>query len=238
VITRETIERAVGERNRTDVSEAWLLLGIGLAFSILSFVIVNVLLVYALGMILLPNLPWRPIFWSVNLVALILFVADAWLHPSEEWVKARYTLVSGATVGPAWSGTRVTGLMSRPPLMTSATDPGNWAMAVRVRINALANVLLGGPRKVREGVELFAGVRARARPETQLAVLVLLNWLERQGKATEADMTTYLSRSGTRTDGFVLARDLGLLLDEPTGEGVLFRPFTAPPEPPAVLSLE
>ncbi len=94
VTTLESIERRVLEVNGADREDALLSLGAGVTFSIVSILVVNVILffVYLHFVLRYPSLPWTAVVVAVNVLVLVLLVADAWLHPEEELYSTRFML--------------------------------------------------------------------------------------------------------------------------------------------------
>lgn len=247
------LQRRVSELNHRDLGAARLALAIGVALCGLSFFLVNLSLAWAYLSLRLPGLPWSVIVISVNGLVAVLLVVDVRRHPVEQWVGERIPSGIASTrrsATPDWIQARLflkagresveSGERSVNPLDPSWTwgrihKVSRWAqrpvgdllserIAQKVRFpNALANTLLAGPRSLREALHLFATVRHRKRPEMQLTATGVVRWLESRGQATESELTAYVSGSDRRADGVVLALDLGLILEEKTEGGVLFR---------------
>lgn len=220
MITRETIESRASERNRADIREALLLLALGVPFCIFSLFLIHMfvfLAVMSLSPVTMSARSYAPIFWLVTLAALVAFIVGAWRHPAQEWVKADAGMASRKTLPLAWS--EPAKLLGYRLLMLNKPVPA----FLRVALNALGNLLLGGARNVREAIDHLMLARRRSSRLTQVAAMAVIQWLEPRGKATGSEMVDYLSRREKRFDGFLLARELGLIAEEKTSEGLVYR---------------
>ncbi|MBI2930776.1 MAG: hypothetical protein HYY16_03925 [Planctomycetes bacterium] len=202
-MNQEAIDYRVRDRNRADFREALALIVLGIPFTAIG--------VFALDLLLF--LVLRDFLVSTGIVLGAVLI-DTWLHPSEHYVRARYYLVGGGQKGHEF-GTLQTerrkGAFSGMPLMTNMSDPENWAMRGKVAANGCANLVLGGPRNIRKGIELIILARRRARPENLSSALLFLKWLRERQPLAEKDVNAHLSNEPRHVPGFMVADELGLI---------------------------
>jgi hypothetical protein len=108
------------------------------------------------------------------------------------------------------------------PLMASVTDPGNLAEHGRVLSGGCANLVLGGPRNIRRGLELLRLVRARGSAGGPEAAVRFLGWPGPRGAVPEVEVARALQEDSVLGRGFLLCRELGLLASRKTDAGKTF----------------
>ena len=226
-VSAEDIHRRIDERNAEDSRRARLLIGLGIPSGVAG----TFFLAAALG-----GLLWvAPVGLSAApAFGLAAVIVDVWRHPSEHWAPVRFYLksgeVSGAEFMPAALGTGFHGM----PLMANVTDPDNLAALERAQRVGCANVVLGGPRNVRKGIDLRLRIRRRRDAKVRASAVAFATWLAGEGPLSEAALEFHMKERPDRVTGFLLVSDLGLLSVKRTGAGKLYawRPRIESDTPP------
>ncbi|MFH1227806.1 MAG: hypothetical protein V1701_07875 [Planctomycetota bacterium] len=170
---------------------------IGLVFLPLSFIMIIApiyIYFYMLGVIL-------P-FWAVLLIAAALMAFDSFYYPGEKWVKVKYILASGKESGPAplerekildvfpilESRLPKKGIFGGVPYIANMSDPGNWITWIRGLANGFTNIILGGPRKLRESLGCLLVWRKIDGPAEQRLNSLLMFLKENNGEYVVSKM--------------------------------------------------
>lgn len=206
------IDARFAERNAEDRRQAWALIALGVPFALGGWLFLS----WAVTLLLwfLSPLGLGASFAVAGGVVAALMAIDTWRNPSEFWHRARY-FVPG--VGP---GDRALiardGPFAGMPLM-APMDPTNLAEHGRTVSSGCANVVLGGPRNIRRGIEQLRLVRARTAGVP--ALRSFLKWLHDRGSLAEAELAAAVEEDADRRLGFLLAREIGLLTFSPSADG-------------------
>lgn len=202
------LQRRLEEKCREERAQARLLIGMGIPFAA----------VFILGLTFLLSLLLALVGMKYLLAFLVSFLAvgaatgfDTWKHPSAHWEVARYYL-AGAIDTPS-DPKAVTlradeGLMAGMPLMASVSDPANLAAHGEKVLGGCANVILGGPRNIRAGIEQLRAVRAKSDPRVESAAVRFLAWLKEKQPVTEEEVAETLRKDPSLARGVALAHEL------------------------------
>lgn len=205
------VRRRLEEKNREERAQAKLLIGLGLPFAGATVLGLTFGLSFLLWLLSLP-------YWAALLISFVVVTAavaiDAWRHPSEHRPKVKYYLggateseltVPGATLFVA------DGMFAGMPLMANVTDPANLAAHGDKVAAGCVNVLLGGPRNIRKGLEQLKTAKAREDAKIISSASMFLDWLQRKGSVTEEEVAAIVAKEAAWKMGFALASELGFL---------------------------
>lgn len=209
-VDRAEIERRLTERNGEDRREAWMLIALGLPLALAALGVMTALMTLVVVLVFSPE--------SLLLPSLIVLVGvagamafDAWRHPSEDWSKACglvRDLEKQGRLLPMGTFLRYGG-----PL--AMANPVTWG--ARVLVPGCVNVVLGGPRNVRKGVDKLLLVRGRS--ACVVETLEFTGWLANRGAVPEGKLEGELAEHPRLRAGRVVAADLDLLVWKPGEEG-------------------
>ncbi len=209
MIPVEEIRRRLEERSAEDRREAWLLIGLGVPFAVAGLLVLSFGL-FLLFVLLPVRLGWGPKYFVALGVAVAAAAVDTWRRPSESWYRANYYLSDGTlatsdalTIGEGWA--------AGVPAMASVTDPHNWVTRGGQIANGCSNLVLGGPRNIRRGIERLRLVRRRSLPANVNAAAEFLAWLSEHAPVGETELAEALRRRPVLAPGYALAGELGFL---------------------------
>ncbi len=205
------VRRRLEERNREERSQAKLLIAFGIPFAAASVLGLTVGLSFLLW--LLFKQYWIGLLISFAVVSVAVAV-DTWRHPSEHWPKVRYYLggVTGSELtAPGATLFLADGMFAGMPLMANVSDPANLAAHGERVAAGCVNVLLGGPRNIRRGLEQLKAAKARADAKVVSSASLFLDWLKRKGAVTEEEVAAIVAKETAWRKGFALAGELGFL---------------------------
>jgi hypothetical protein len=205
------IRRRLGEKHREERAQAKLLIGLGIPFAAAALFVLTGMLSFLLWMVL-GN-------YAVCLAVSFLLVAgamavDTWKHPSEHWPRVRYYLggVAESELTAFGAGLfAADGLFAGMPLMANVSDPANLAGQSERVLAGCSNVVLGGPRNIRKGLEQLRAARAREDSKLVSAASLFLDWVKRKGAVTEEEVAAIVAKEAAWRRGFSLASELGFL---------------------------
>lgn len=205
------LQRRLAEKCREERAQARLLIALGIPFAAVT----------VLGMtFLLAALLWflgvrYALAFPISFLGVCGAVAfDTWKHPSEHWKVARYYLAG--TIDTQSDPNAVTlvqgeGAFAGMPLMAAVSDPANLAAQGGMIASGCANVILGGPRNIRKGMEQLRSVRAKEEPAVESAAVRFLAWLKEHEPVTEQDVLALVAKDPSLRKGFALAGELRFL---------------------------
>lgn len=205
------LQKRLRERCEEDRSSARLLIVLGIPFALGSLVGLAFPLSFLLWLLGLK-------YWlagSLSFLAVAGALAfDVWKHPSEHWRVARY--YRGGTIDTSTDPDAVTlaaadGIFAGMPLMASVSDPANLAEHGSAILRGCSNLLLGGPRNIRKGLELLRAVEAREDSRVESAAVRFLAWLKQEEPVTEEEVAERVGKDAILRQGFTLAHELGFL---------------------------
>jgi hypothetical protein len=205
------LQKRLAAKSAEDRSQARLLIALGIPFAAAT----------VLGL----TFPLSALLWFLGvkyLLALLLALGvvgavvalDTWRHPSEHWKVTRYYLAGTIdTQNDPHAVTLVAGdgIFAGMPLMASVSDPANLAAHGERVLQGCSNVLLGGPRNIRKGIELLRAVEARADARNESAGVRFLAWLKKEQPVTEEEVAAVVQKDPSLRQGFGLAHELGFL---------------------------
>ena len=204
------VQKRLRVRCEEDRSKAKLLIGLGIPFAAASLFGMTFFLSFLLWLMSVKYLPAAVL--SFLLVAGVL-AFDTWKHPSEHWRAARYylggTIDAGSEVPLA--GVARDGIFAGMPLMASVSDTANLTEHGAMMLRGCSNILLGGPRNIRRGIELLKAAEARGDPKVESAAVRFLAWLKGAQPVTEGEVAERVQKDPTLRPGFTLAQELGFL---------------------------
>lgn len=224
--------RRLGEKNREERAQAKLLIGLGVPFAAAT------LLGLTFG---LSSLWWLVLghYWIGLLVSFVLVAGavaiDTWRHPSEHWPRVRYYLggVTGSELEvPGLTLFVADGMFAGMPLMANVSDPANLAAHGEKVSAGCVNVLLGGPRNIRKGLEQLKAAKARENAKVVTSASLFLDWLKRKGSVTEEEVAGIVAKEPAWRRGFSLASELGFLTRRKDGPQRLLQVKEAGSAPP------
>lgn len=203
------VRRRLEARGREDRHDAWLLVGLGVPFAAAGLLFLSGGLFMLL--LLLPiGIGWGAKYLLAVGVSFAAALIDTWRHPSEHWYRARFYLADGTVAGDE-AATIADGWAAGMPAMASATDPHNWAARGAQLANGCSNLVLGGFRNIRKGVERLVLARRRSRPENVNAANEFLGWLSEHAPVDPRDLEAHLTRRPVLVAGYALAVELGFI---------------------------
>lgn len=211
---RAEIERRLAERNRRDSHSGWLLIILGIPFAIVGILTLSWLITFLLILTAPVEWSWGACFIVALSAVMVAATIDCWRHPSEHWKEARYYLTDGTVSGATFDGwflEHQKGGFSGMPLMTNMSDPHNWAMRGSAIANGCGNLVLGGPRNIRKGIEALRLIRVRSNKKTIDGAMELLSRIERAGSTEENELHETLAAEPRLRSGYLLADQLGFL---------------------------
>ena len=190
-------------KRREFLIQGILLTGLGLLFLPLGFMVFLslyfILEFFILIHIGLNILSWNGFYLSAGIFILVL-VIDTIRHPEENWVRVKFILASafkkesGPVVNEAFPysdailySTRAgKGVFGGMPYMTNMSDPSNLAKQVARIANAIGNITLGGPRKLKEAIAYYR-LYARLNQDMALRLGRFVNSLKQYGGECNMD---------------------------------------------------
>lgn len=201
------LQKRLRERCTEDRSQARLLIALGIPFTLGSL----------LGMVF----PLSFLLWLIGvkylLAVFLSFVVvggalafDTWKHPSEHWRAAQYYMGGTIDTGDQ-TLVAADGLFAGMPLMATVSDPANLAEHGSMMVRGCSNLILGGPRNVRKGIELLKAVAAREDQKVESAAVRFLAWLKAEAPVTEEEVADRMKQDPSLRPGFTLAHELGFL---------------------------
>ena len=198
------VRRRLEEKNREERAQAKLLIAMGIPFSGAALFGMTFALSFLLWAISLP-------YWAALLISFVVVAAamtiDTWRHPSEHWARATYYL--GGTLPSNLEA--ADGMFAGMPLMANVSDPSNLVSHGERMLSGCANVVLGGPRNIRKGLEQIQAAKAREDAKVVSATSLFLDWLQRKGAVTEEEVAAIVAKETGWNKGFALAGELGFL---------------------------
>ena len=215
------IKERASAQDAMDKSQAWLLIGLGIPFAVVGMFGLQVVLGTLVYMAPV-GLDFTESMLLSGGITLVAVIIDTWRHPSEHWVRTRYTLVGGGTSGPEFSAftrNQAGGLFSGMPLMTNMSDPSNLGKRGMEIANGCGNVILGGPRNIRKGAELLLFVRARSSRQSLDAAHQFLEWLANREPLPDRDMEKELGPHPILASGYFIADNLDFLVRRKENDG-------------------
>ena len=219
------LQRRLAEKCREDRGQAKLLIALGIPFAAAS----------VFGMtFMLSSLLWlvgvKYLLASILSFVVVLGAAafDTWKHPSEHWKVARY-YQAGTIDSPLVADGAFAGM----PLMASISDPANLIEHGSMLSQGCANVILGGPRNIRKGIEQLRAAERRSDPQVESAAVRFLAWLKEKQPVTEEEVAEAVRKDPSLQKGFALAHELGFLRRRKDGPQRLleFKEPSIPQEP-------
>ncbi len=179
------INELIAKKRKESLTQGILLTLLGLVFLPVGFMVFNVLY-FIIGIFVLPYIinfnifSWHGWFIGAGIFIAIL-VIDTITHPEEQWVRVKFILAnafkkeSGPVVHEAFPlsdtilySTRFgKGVFGGMPYMTNMSNPINWTSQISRMANLVANLTLGGPRKLKEAIScyrLYAGLNQAMAP--------------------------------------------------------------------------
>jgi len=204
-LDRQAVERRLQERNREDAKEAKSRILRSFPLGLLSFLTLTLILSSVLWILRLgPGcITSFLIAGGVSLVAILL---DTLFHPSEHWHQTKFYLAAvqnDAAPPPTEAGAGSDD--------TPAKEIPDFLENVQYVAGRVLRIVLGGPRNLREGLELLQLVRARSHEDVLGAGTLFLQWLRQKGRTLEADLESTLGANPRLRLGYTLDTDLGLL---------------------------
>lgn len=202
------LKRRLEEKVREERAQAKLLIAMGVPFAVMTLFGMTL----ALSMILwLLHLKFFLAFLISLVVVAGAMAFDTWKHPSPHWEITRFYLAGSidptrfATTPAAKDGIvegwRALGII----------DPANLAaQSEKVAIGCF-NVILGGPRNIRMGMEQFQAVRAKSDERVESAGVRFLAWLKTNQPITEEELQDLLRKDPSLSKGVALAVELGFV---------------------------
>jgi len=201
------LQKRLRERCEEDRSQARLLIVLGIPFALGSLVGVAFPLSFLLWLVGVQYL--LAALLSLVLVSGLL-AFDTWKHPSEHRRVAQY--YRGGTIDPGADPlVAADGIFAGMPLMASVSDPANLVEHGAAILRGCSNVLLGGPRNIRKGLELRRATDAREDQKVESAAVRFLAWLKAEEPVTEEEVAELVKKDPSLRQGFTLAHELGFL---------------------------
>jgi hypothetical protein len=178
------INELIDRKRRESLTQVILLTILGLVFLPVGFMVFLalyfILEFFVFVHIGLDVLTWNGFYICAGIFVLVLII-DTITHPEEQWVRVKFILASafkkesGPIVNEAfpYSDTILhftragKGVFGGMPYMTNMSNPINWASQISRMANLVANITLGGPRKLKEAVSyyrLYAGLNQDMAP--------------------------------------------------------------------------
>ena len=205
------VRRRLAEKNREERAQAKLLVALGVPFAAAAVFGLTFMLSFLLWMLSLNY--WICLLASFVVVSTAVTI-DTWRHPSEYWVKSKYYI--GGAIGAespldAASFLVADGMFAGMPLMATVSDPANLAAHGEKVLSGCSNLVLGGPRNIRKGLEQLKAAKAREDAKVVSSASLFLDWLKRKGSVTEEEVAGIVAREPAWCRGFSLASELGFL---------------------------
>jgi len=205
------LQKRLREKCQEERGQAKLLIGLGIPFalgSVLGMTFAGSALLWLLGMKYL----WASLLALLLVSGAVAF--DTWKHPSEHWTIARFygggALDSGlSSAGPKLVA--VDAFFAGMPMMAAVSDPANLAAQGGALLQGCTNLILGGPRNIRKGLELLREVEAKSDSAVESAAVRFLAWLKKAQPVTEEEVAEQVAKDPSLKPGFALASELGFL---------------------------
>jgi hypothetical protein len=205
------LQKRLEENCREERAQARLLIALGIPFAAAAIFGMTFALSALFWLLRLPYL-WASFLAFILVSGAVAF--DTWKHPSEQWTIARYYLAG--TINPQGDPKAVTlvaadGIFAGMPMMASVSDPANLAEHGGMLLRGCSNVILGGPRNIRKGIEQLRAVQAKSDPKVESAAVRFLAWLKKEQPVTEEEVAGLVGKDPSLRQGFSLASELGFL---------------------------
>lgn len=211
---RERIESALAEQDASDRQDAWLLLGMGIPYTIGVMFFFS--LVLALLLWWVAPLPLTGCWAITGSVVILASIVDVARHPSASWSILRYHTRGSLDIDAGYFHAGFAGM----PLMADLSDPSTLEARGEQVVGGFTNAILAGPRNIRKGVELLKLMRAR-RASLDAAVVVDA-WMAGMGRVAEREIEDWLTTKPELARGFLLLNEIGWFVRKRTGEGRFF----------------
>lgn len=231
----DSVRRAAQARASKEAADARLLIMTGVPFAFAGWLGLTGAL-WLLQLLSWSMLPWSlaMAFWLAAGIATTAIIVDCIRHPNEEWRRGRYFQVDGSMQAgdDMVYGGLADGAFDGMPMMSSVADPGNLAERGRVIGSGCSNIVLAGPRNIRQGIAKLANARRRTDKRLLEVTSAFVESVSRKGDVSLGDAEGMVRANRGWAAAALHAIDLGLVrkVRGAGGEQVL-RAQLPPPDP-------
>lgn len=222
------LRAALRARNREDRIKVYWKLALAGPATLFGILFANALflpVLYGIRMVGL-GVPYGISLLIYNSILVIMIVIDVRRHPYESWYTPRYFQTDGSFKGHEFGSSvpdsrenvliiaeleHRKGAFGGMPLMTSMSDPHNWAERIRVIAALFANFILGGPRSTSRALALRRRIADRSQRRTVASAERFMAWLADKGSVPEPELNAHLAAHPDQAEGFALTRELDVV---------------------------